>query len=932
MASRSFFFIEGTILSCYNANIMSDSCIVALVVFKKNMKELTKTYSSQEFEDKIYQAWESSGYFNPDKLLHAKIPFTIAMPPPNATGTLHIGHAMMLAIQDLMIRFHRMQGKKTLWLPGTDHASIATQNKVEKLLAKEGRSRSDFSREEFIQKIDEYIENSRSTIRNQIRKMGSSCDWSRERYTFDAGLSRAVQEIFIRMYRDGLIYRGNRIVNWCPRCHSTLADDEVKYREEKSPFYYIKYGPVVIGTVRPETKFQDKTIVVHPDDQRYKKLVGQEFDVEWINGPLRAHVIADPVADMAFGSGAMTITPGHSFEDFELAQKYHFPVEKIIDEDGNLTDLAGSFSGMNARQSRGAIVDVLQKKGLIDHVDENYTHNLSVCYRCGTPIDPLPSLQWFIGVDRKIEKRKKTLKELAIEAVQSGSITIVPNHFEKRYFQWMNNLHDWCISRQIVYGHRLPVYYCEKENGGCGEIIVSAETPAECPKCKNAHLRHDEDTLDTWFSSGLWTFSTLGWPENAEEKGGKIIKKGDLATFHPTSVMETGYDILPLWVTRMIIMSEYALHEEPFKTVYFHGLVLDVNRKKMSKSNEETLIDPLDVIPKYGADALRVSMIVGVTPGNDLLLGEEKIASFRNFINKLWNISRFILQFGTDEPTTKNHPNHSLADRWILSRLHRTIESVTRNLETFHFAQAAEELRTFTWDEFADWYLETSKVEKGKHDTLLTILEKLLTLWHPFTPFVTEVLYQHIRETIHTKRQKEEHPTTLMIHPWPRSDKKMIDEKSEHDFLLLQTLIQNIRNVRAEHGIPPAQKIQCWIATQKSQTFIADNSEIIKHLARLDFLDILSTAEKPHNAVFIKISDDLEAYLPLGMRKTEEEQTKLQKEISELNELIKNSNEHLTNQEFLHRAPKHIVEKETEKRDGYIASIEKLEEQLKKLS
>jgi valyl-tRNA synthetase len=901
---------------------------------KKNMRELDKTYNAAIFEDSIYKAWEESGYFNPDNLKTAKEPFTISMPPPNATGTLHTGHAMMLVLQDLMIRFNRMRGRKALWVPGTDHASIATQNKVEKQMLKEGLTRHDLPREDFIKRIETYVDESRVTIRNQIRKMGSSCDWSRERYTLDEGLSHAVKTIFIRMHADGLIYRGNRIVNWCPRCKSTLADDEVIYKEEKTPFYYFKYGPVVIGTVRPETKFLDKTIVVHPDDARYKHLTGQEFDVEWITGPVRAHVVADTVADMNFGSGVMTITPGHSFEDFDLAQKYHLAVEKVIDEDGNFTAAAGSFAGKNARESRAAIIDILRKKGLVDHVDENYTHNLSVCYRCGTPVDPLPSLQWFVDVNKKIPNREqKSLKEIALESVQSGRITIVPKSFEKRYFQWMNNLHDWCISRQIVFGHRLPVYYCGKKNGGCGEVIVAHEAPTECPSCKNTALHHDEDTLDTWFSSGLWTFSTLGWPDNAEEKHGKIIKKGDLAMFHPTSVMETGYDILPLWVARMIMMSEYALHEEPFKTVYLHGLVLDINRKKMSKSNEETLIDPLDVIPKYGADALRISMLVGVTPGNDLLIGEEKIASYRNFINKLWNISRFILQFGMDEKVEKKH-TATLADRWIFSRLARTIESVTHHIETFRFASAAEELRVFTWDELADWYLEIAKVEKGKHDNLFAILEKLLALWHPFTPFATEVLYQHIRENIHPQKKsdKEQHPTTLMIHPWPAVDKKMVDEVAEKNFVLIKMIIQSIRNARAEHNIPPSQKIQGLVWTQKHRTLITDSAEIIKRLARLDFLEFVQTGEKPHNAVFLKISDDLEVYLPLGMRTGEEEQIKLQKEIARLQGLITDLNTRLTNQEFVQRAPKHIIQKETEKRDNYIKTIEKLEEQLKKIS
>ncbi|MEK7123057.1 MAG: class I tRNA ligase family protein, partial [Patescibacteria group bacterium] len=572
-------------------------------------------------------------------------------------------------------------------------------------------------------------------------------------------------------------------------------------------------------------------------------------------------------------------------------------------------------------ESRAGIVAHLQEKGLVDHIDENYEHNLSVCYRCDTPVEPLPSIQWFVAVDKTIEGRKKSLKDLGREAVESRRISIVPERFEKVYIQWITNLHDWCISRQIVFGHRLPVYYCEKESGGCGEVVVSSEEPTECPKCKNTNLRHDEDTLDTWFSSGLWTFSTLGWPENAEEHHGKIKKKGDLATFHPTSVMETGYDILPLWVARMVLMSEYALHEEPFKTVYFHGLVLDENRKKMSKSNEETLIDPLDVIPEYGADALRISMLVGVTPGNDLLLGKQRIASYRNFINKLWNISRFILQFSGEDEPKKYHA--TLADRWILSRLATTIERVTDHIERFRFSHAAEELRRFTWDELADWYLEIAKVEKGKRDMLLMILERLLTLWHPFTPFVTETVYQHMRKTTHP------HFLSLMIHPWPSFDKKTVDEKSEGSFALIQEMIRAIRNTRAEHGIPPSQKVQAWVKTQEYQHMINDNAETIKHLGRLDMLTALVGEEKPDNAVFLKIAPDLDVYLPLGLKPGAEERERIEKEIVMLNARIAEISERLSNTEFLHRAPQHIVDEETKKRADYIAKAEKLEEQLK---
>ncbi|MDO8490102.1 MAG: valine--tRNA ligase [bacterium] len=885
--------------------------------------ELPKSYSATDNEDAIYQLWELSGAFNPDNLPKGKESFSIAMPPPNATGTLHIGHAMMLVLQDLMIRYHRMKGDSTLWLPGTDHASIATQNKVEKILAKEGVTRQQLGREAFLEHVTAYVNESRNTIRTQIRKMGSSCDWSRERYTLDEGLSKAVTEMFIRMHADGLIYRGYRMVNWCPRCQSTLSDDEVTYVSEKANFYYLKYGPVVIGTARPETKFLDNTIVVHPDDPRYKDLIGKELDVEWINGPIRAQVIADAATDKDFGTGAMTITPAHSFDDFELAQRYKLPVHKIIDEKGSLTENAGAFAGQNARESRAAIIDVLTKKGLVDKIDEGYEHNLSTCYRCSTPVEPMPSLQWFVDVNKKIPKYKASLKELMRDSVESKKIAIVPERFEKTYFHWIDSLKDWCISRQIWFGHRLPVYYCQKESGGCGETIVSQEKPARCQKCKNESLAQDEDTLDTWFSSGLWTFSTLGWPDNEKKSLTGIKKVGDLARFHPTSVLETGYDIIFFWVARMILMSRYALGEVPFKTVYLHGLVLDLNRKKMSKSHEETLIDPLDVIPKYGTDALRLSMLVGVTPGNDILLNEEKIASYRNFVNKLWNISRFILSTPHTEIDPKQKP--TLSDRWIESRLAHTIDRVTNHLENHHYSHAAEELRRFTWDELADWYLEIGKIEKGKCVRLTLILEELLKLWHPFTPFVTEALYQHLKD-----ESKSKHASMLMIAEWPKAASHKKDSVAEKDFVTLQTIIQTLRNARAENVIAASQYIQTVCVTTTRASMLNDNQDILKKLARIDVLTISAHGEKPHNALYFKV-EDIEIYLPLGMMKIEEERERLTKEAEAIETRIQALRVRLADTVFTEKAPKHIVEHEHAKLSEYQSAANKIEEQLLKL-
>lgn len=908
--------------------------------------ELPKTYTAQDYEDQIYQLWEASGFFNPDNLSNGKTAFAIAMPPPNATGTLHIGHAMMLVLQDLMARYHRMKGDATLWLPGTDHASIATQTKVEKVLEKEGITRHQLGREAFLERVQTYVNESRNRIRSQIRKMGSSCDWSRERYTLDEGLSAAVSQVFVMMHRDGLLYRDYRIVNWCPRCTSTLADDEVKHREEKGKLYFIKYpirdgkAYIPVATTRPETMLGDTAVAVNPDDIRYKEFIGEVAILPLQNREIP--VIADAHVEKDFGSGALKVTPAHDLNDFALGKKYHLKTLKIFSDSGavDLTELRregadikkiAAYEGKDRYEIREQIVKDLQKEDFMDKI-EDLTHSVSICYRCDTVIEPYISLQWFISVDTKIKRYKASLKELMLDTVQSGKTKIVPKRFEKTYFNWITNLRDWCVSRQIWFGHQLPVYYCDKENGGCGETIVSVTPPEGCLKCKNASLRRDSDTLDTWFSAGLWTFSTLGWPQNASEKNGKIIKKGDLARFHPTSVMETGYDIIFFWVARMILMSRYCLGEVPFKQVYLHGLVLDLNRKKMSKSHEETLIDPLDVIPKYGTDALRLSMLVGVTPGNDLLLNEEKIASYRNFVNKLWNISRFILALQTT-PAHKAHAKKSLtlADAWILSRLNRTIAHVTTLLESSQFSQAAEELRVFTWDELADWYLEIAKIEGEKGELLLEILESLIALWHPFTPFVTEVVYQQIRPLLAKGHHAHEtRPSFLMVAPWPASNRKAVSSNAERDFKTVQSVIQAIRNARQENKIAPSQKIQAILFSQNNIKLLNANSEIIKGLSRLDFVTVHDRGERPTNALFVKV-EDIEIYLPLGMLKVEEERVRLAEEIERIQGLVKTITERLSNLDFAQKAPRHIVQKEREKLAEHQDHILKLKEQQKAL-
>ncbi|MBU1151830.1 valine--tRNA ligase, partial [Patescibacteria group bacterium] len=564
--------------------------------------ELEKSYEAKKYEDKIYENWEKSGFFKA-KVDKNKKPYTISMPPPNATGMLHLGHAIMLAIEDILIRYHRMKGYEALWLPGTDHASIATQNKVEQQLAEKGLDKYKLGRKHFLEEVEKYVAKSQNTIRNQIRKMGASCDWSRERYTLDKGLTNAVQEVFIRMYKDGLIYRGDRIVNWCPRCESTLANDEVEYKEANEKLYWIKYGPFTLATTRPETKLGDTAVAVHPKDKRYKEMIGKKYMIPGVLGEFEIIVVGDNAVDPKFGSGAVKVTPAHSFTDFEIAQRHKIPAKSIIDEQGRMMANCGKYEGMTTLECREAIVKDMKKMGLIEKI-EDYQHNLSVCYRCGTTIEPLISKQWFINVDKPVIKeggKKVSLKEKSIEVIKKKKIKIVPDRFNKTYFNWMENLHDWCISRQIWFGHRIPIWYCKS----CGHQEASKTKPLNnCAKCKGEKWKQDEDTLDTWFSSGLWTFSTLGWPEKTPE----------FKYFHPTAVLETGYDIIFFWVARMIMMTSYALNDIPFKTVYLHGLIRDKQGRKMSKSLNNG-IDPLEMIEKYGTDAVRLSLVIGNTPG-----------------------------------------------------------------------------------------------------------------------------------------------------------------------------------------------------------------------------------------------------------------------------------------------------------------------------
>lgn len=918
---------------------------------------MPKAYEAKQYEDAIYIAWEQSGYFDPDNLPGERSEtFSIVLPPPNVTGILHMGHAVMLAIEDIMVRFARMRGKKTLWVPGTDHAAIATQTKVEKMLMKEEGMkdpRRELGREAFLKRVEAFATESHNIIVNQAKKIGASMDWSREAFTLDAARNRAVNTAFKMMYDDGLIYRADRIVNWCPRCKSTLADDEVEYKEEKTRFYYFKYGSVVIGTARPETKFADKVIIVHPGDARYKDWVGKEMDVEWIEGKVKAKIVADPATDMELGSGAMTITPAHSFVDFDLAKKYGFEIVKIIDEDGNLTSAAGSFAGQNAHEARERIVEVLQKKGLVDHIDDNYVHNLSVCYRCGTAIEPLPKLQWFVDVNKPFVFRASThapiegigdgahmsLKQIMQHVVRTRQVEIIPERFEKTYFHWIDNLRDWCISRQIWYGHRVPAWYCKGGLDGkclmeCRHPIVSYQTPTECPACHSSQIEQDADTLDTWFSSGLWTISTLGWPDQTD----------DLRVHHPTSVLETGYDILFFWVARMILMTTYAVGEVPFKQVYLHGLVRDEQGRKMSKSLEN-IIDPLDMIERYGADATRLSLVIGTTPGNDSKLSEEKIAGYRNFTNKLWNIARFVLlslrgaSSAGDEaipmeiasPTELALNDMILADRWILSRLTTVTKEITKHLDAYEFSQAGEKLRDFTWSEFADWYLEVAKVDggglgtgdDGKSGVLRFVLDQLLKLWHPFMPFVTEVIYSVIarspakpdNEAIHeeiasaTAELWPRNDNLLMIQPWPDAEEIYIDVVAEKIFAQLQELIVAIRNIRSQYRMEPKQFLSVsLVASEEARALFAQNESIVKSLARVD--QLLFVEQVPQGDAFARAvvgSTQIAVHLA-EIVDTQAEHARRQKEIDETVQYLETLARKLTDEIFLQKAPANVVE------------------------
>lgn len=874
------------------------------------MSELSKAYNPTDHEDSINHLWQESGFFNPDNLdLPDNAPaYTIILPPPNVTDRLHLGHASMLAIQDLLIRFHRMQGFRTLWLPGTDHAAIATQAVVEKKIYKEeGKTRHDLGREEFLRRVMAFALENQAIILGQIKNFGASIDWSRLAFTLDEERQIAVRQMFVDMYEAGAIYRGERIVNWCPHCQSTLADDEVEYKTEKTVLYTFKYWPdfpMVISSTRPETKLGDTAVAVNPSDDRYKQYIGQEFSGEFCDQALTIKIIADREVDMNFGTGALGVTPAHSHTDWRMAEENSLEIIKVIDETGKINKGFGQFSELSVTDAREKIVEQLRAQNLI-HNEEEIEHNLSICYRCGTPIEPLPSKQWFVAVSKPLEKLGgKSLKEKALEVSESGKISFTPDRFKKRYEDWMKNLRDWCISRQIWFGHSIPVWYRGDE------VFVGIEAP------QGNEWKQDTDTLDTWFSSGMWTFSTLGWVSSTYASDAQNKTK-DLVRFHPTDVLETGYEIITLWVSRMVMMSLFALDEVPFKNVYLHGMVLDAQGKKMSKSKGNG-IDPVDVSQEYGTDAVRLALLIGNTPGVDVRLSKEKIGSYRNFTNKLWNISRFILS----QQVESNNKDETLADRWIQSRLQKTIVQVGLKIKNFEFSDAGEILQSFTLSDLADWYLEVTKFEKSNSTALLPkILETLLKLWHPFMPFVTEAIW----------RESKMGKSLLMVAEWPTTDTFPINQKVETDFEVIQKVISAIRTLRSENRLEPAVKLKTTIYGGSNTDLLLDAQILITSLKTgVGELIIKVEGEAPQGALFIAL-EGIEIYIEAPID-TAAEKIRLEKEIDYVQNGIVSIEKNLSNNEFKDKAPAQIIATEEKKLSDYKIILKKLSDQLSVLS
>jgi valyl-tRNA synthetase len=871
------------------------------------MSEIPDRYDPSRVESRWYAEWERCGYFHADAA-SPKPPYCIVIPPPNITGSLHMGHALNDTLQDILIRYKRMDGYNALWLPGTDHAGIATQNVIERQLAAEGKTKEDLGREAFIQRVWRWKEESGGTIIRQLKRLGASCDWRRERFTMDPGCSAAVREVFVRLWEEGLIYRDDYIVNWCPRCRTVLSDLEVEREERDAEFYYIRYGPLTLGTVRPETKLGDTGLAVHPGDKRYARYVGQELEVLSVEGIIRIRVVADRAVDPKFGTGVVKVTPGHDPTDFEIGRRHGLPIRTVIGFDGRMTAAAGKYAGLDRFECRRRIVEDMDALGLIERI-EPYRHAVGVCYRCKTVVEPLVSRQWFV--------RTKPLAEPAIKAVRSGRIRIVPRTWTRNYYNWMENIRDWCISRQLWWGHRIPVWYCDAD----GSVHVSRVDLDRCPKCQGP-LRQDTDVLDTWFSSGLWPFSTLGWPEATP----------DLKTFYPTSCLVTGFDILFFWVARMAMLGIKFMGDVPFRDVYIHALVRDAEGQKMSKS-KGNVIDPLVIMDKYGTDAFRFTLAALAAQGRDIRLAEERVEGSRNFANKLWNAARLILSnLDGYDPALAARGKPALADRWITSRLAETVGRVRKALDAYRFNDAASALYQFLWHEFCDWYLEIAKRSLYQKDdpvaravtqrTLVETLETTLRLLHPFMPFITEEVWQ---------RLPHEGPS-IVIAPFPKGGRRGRDLKAEARMAPVLAVVSAIRSVRSESRIPPGTELRVTVrpATRAAAEAIEASRALIGALARAA-VSVDRRAERPPQSA-LTLAGEAEVFVHLeGVVDLAVERARLRKEIEKAGKEIAFLESKLARPEFVERAPEDVVERERARLAEARASHAKLSASLKAL-
>lgn len=860
--------------------------------------KLSKGYEPQSVEQKWYAAWEQDNLFHADETSDRQ-PYAIVIPPPNVTGVLHMGHALNNTLQDILCRWHRMRGFEVLWMPGTDHAGIATQNVVEKQLAAEGVDRHAVGREKFIERVWQWREESGGKIFQQLKRLGASCDWQRERFTMDEGLSTAVREVFVRLYEDGLIYRANRLINWCPRCHTALSDLEVEHEDKKGHLWHLRYPVIgtertlVVATTRPETMLGDTAVAVNPDDERYQELIGKKVLLPLLDREIP--IVADSYVDSEFGSGAVKITPAHDFNDFELGKRHDLEVINILDESGVVNENGGPYAGQERYEARANVVADLEERGLLEQV-EDYSNSVGECYRCRTVIEPYMSKQWYVKVS--------PLADEAIKAVQSGETRIVPEQWEKTYFEWMFNIQDWCISRQIWWGHRIPAWFCDD----CGEITVVRDTATVCSHCASSNIRQETDVLDTWFSSALWPFSTMGWPDSTET----------LQKFYPTSCLVTGFDILFFWVARMMMMGLKFMDKAPFKDVYIHALVRDAQGQKMSKS-KGNVIDPLHVIDEFGADAFRFTLASFAAMGRDVKLSTERIAGYRNFTNKLWNASRFALMNLEDFDSTNvdlQQYDLSLADRWILTRLSETVTRVEQALTDYKFNDAASVLYGFTWHEFCDWYIELIKddlygddqaIRQRAQSVLFTVLEQLLRLLHPFMPFITEEIWHAL--------PGDRPAGYLMQVDYVATGNLPRDEQGAAQMELIMDVIRCIRNIRGEMDVAPSRKIKAVIDCKSdvAQTVVKSGEGYIATLARVDDLQIGVGIEHPAQAA-TQVTGDVEILLPLaGLVNVEEEVKRLEKEIAKVQKDVDFFVKKLSNEKFTANAPPQVLEKDRNK-------------------